>query len=59
MYLPAFGVEEWLNQYEKEATYDIAGSSIASLTLDDLFSVTGTDSQRFFQTLAQKPMDYG
>lgn len=59
MYLPAFGVEEWLNQCEKEATYDIAGSSIASLTLDDLFSVTGTDSQRFFQTLAQKPMDYG
>lgn len=59
MYLPVFGVEEWLNQYEKEATYDIAGSSIASLTLENLFSITGTDPQRFFQPLAQKPMDYG
>ncbi|EIQ81643.1 UNVERIFIED_CONTAM: aminotransferase [Streptococcus canis] len=59
MKLPAFGVEEWLNQHEKEAIYDIAGSTIASLTLEELFEVTGEDSQAFYQNLHQKPLNYG
>ncbi|MGT2934873.1 aminotransferase [Streptococcus castoreus] len=59
MKLPAFGVEEWLNQHEKEAKYDIAGSSIASLTLEELFTLTGESPQTFYQVLNQKPFDYG
>ncbi|MBM7636626.1 aminotransferase [Streptococcus saliviloxodontae] len=59
MKLPRFGVEEWLNTYEKEASHDIAGVSISALTLDDLFALTGEDQQAFFRALGQKKMDYG
>lgn len=43
MQLPEFGVEAWLNEHEKQATYDLAQSTIASLTLDELFKRTGDD----------------
>lgn len=59
MKLPVFGVEEWLNQHEKSAVYDIAGSSIASLTLEELFDLTQEQPQAFYQQLQQKPLDYG
>lgn len=59
MKLPVFGVEEWLNQHEKRAVYDIAGSSIASLTLEELFDLTQEQPQAFYQQLHQKPLDYG
>ena len=59
MKLPRFGVEEWLNRYEKEAQYDIAGVSIASLSLTELFQLTATDSAVFFKDLTDRPQDYG
>lgn len=59
MKLPRFGVEEWLNVHEKSAIYDIAGVSIDSLTLDELFDLTGTDAQAFFKELAHKKLNYG
>ena len=34
MDIAPFGVEDWLNVHEKSATYDIAQSTIASMTLD-------------------------
>ena len=34
-----FGVEDWLNVHEKSATYDIAQSTIASMTLDELVAL--------------------
>lgn len=36
MDIAPFGVEDWLNMHEKSATYDIAQSTIASMTLDEL-----------------------
>ncbi|MEX2785472.1 aminotransferase [Streptococcus sp. H49] len=59
MELARFGVEEWLNSHEREAQYDIAGVSIESLSLEELFQLTATDSAAFFQDLAIKPQDYG
>ena len=39
MDIAPFGVEDWLNVHEKSATYDIAQSTIASMTLDELVAL--------------------
>lgn len=59
MQLPIFGVEEWLNENEKLAKYDIASVSISSLSLNELFDITGTNRSQFYQTLAKTTLDYG
>ncbi|KPJ22027.1 aminotransferase [Streptococcus phocae] len=59
MKLPVFGVEEWLNQHEKKAVHNIAESSISSLSLAELFELTQTNPEAFYQTLHHKQLDYG
>lgn len=59
MKLPRFGVEEWLNAHEKEALYDIAGVSIAALSLDELLAMGRQNPTDFFQKLNEKRLDYG
>ncbi|EHJ52749.1 aminotransferase [Streptococcus macacae] len=59
MKLPRFGVEEWLNVHEKSASHDIAGVTISSLSLAELFELTQQDINLFYQELALKKMDYG
>lgn len=54
-----FGVEEWLNKWEKKATYDISQSSIDALTLEELIRLDGTTVADFFERLSQEPLDYG
>ncbi|CYU16902.1 transaminase [Streptococcus suis] len=49
MKLPRFGVEEWLNVHENSAIYDIAGVSISSLTLEELFALSGTNPEDFYK----------
>ena len=39
MDIAPFGVEDWLNVHEKSATHDIAQSTIASMTLDELVAL--------------------
>ncbi|TWT10484.1 aminotransferase [Streptococcus sp. sy004] len=58
MEIQAFGVEEWLNVWENDARYDIAGSSIASLTLDDILTL-GNQKECLLEQLAAKTMNYG
>ncbi|QLL69997.1 aminotransferase [Lactobacillus sp. 3B(2020)] len=57
--IPAFGVEEWLNHWEKQAKYDISQSTIAALTIDELFKLTGDDETAFFANLNRKLENYG
>ncbi|MGT2906540.1 aminotransferase [Streptococcus dentiloxodontae] len=59
MKLPRFGVEEWLNVHEKSAKYDIAGVSIKSLSLAELFDLTQTNAQDFYEELGKKTLNYG
>ncbi|MGT2801384.1 aminotransferase [Streptococcus henryi] len=59
MYLPRFGVEEWLNAHENDALYDIAGVSISSLTLGELLKLAGKAPDDFYNELAEKTLDYG
>ncbi|SEL21186.1 Aspartate/methionine/tyrosine aminotransferase [Carnobacterium iners] len=54
-----FGVEEWLNKWEKKATYDISQSSIEALTLEELIGLDGTTVADFFENLSKESLDYG
>ena len=45
MKIKTIGVEDWLNVYEKSATVDIAQSTIASLTMDEILKLDGSDGQ--------------
>lgn len=60
MNIARFGVEEWLNEREDFARYDLAGSSIASFTLEELIAIDGiTTPTTFFADLLPKKMNYG
>lgn len=59
MKIPCFGVEEWLNVWENDAVYDIAGSSIASFTLEEIIAAGGKTKEEFFQGLMKRKMNYG
>lgn len=54
-----FGVEEWLNKWEKKARYDISQSSVEALTLEGLLELGGETVESFFTPLAKIPQDYG
>lgn len=59
MKLPRFGVEEWLNVHETNAIYDIAGVSIAALTLEELFALSDTNPEDFYKKLQGTKLNYG
>ncbi|MHC9537482.1 aminotransferase [Dellaglioa sp. BT-FLS60] len=59
MEIAGFGVEEWLNVYENDATYDIAQSTISSMKMAELLTINREDSQLFYQKLDQQKMNYG
>ena len=59
MKINAFGVEEWLNIWENDAIYDIAGSSIASMTLEEIVELNPADKENLLNELLQKKMNYG
>ena len=54
MKLDVFGCEDWLNVYETKATYDIAQSTMSSLTIDEFLDICQIDKEEF---LATKPKD--
>lgn len=54
-----FGVEAWLNKWEKSARYDISQSTIASLTMDELMNLDGHHGAEFYEMLNAQKMNYG
>ncbi len=59
MKIKAFGVEEWLNEYETKANYDLAQSTVASMTLEEIIGLDGTSVTDFFEDLGKTKMNYG
>lgn len=59
MEFDVIGVEDWLNVHERDATWDIAQSTIASLTLDELRELDGRDGAELIERLAREPQSYG
>ena len=58
MEIKPFKVEEWMNEYEKEAVYDIAGTCVKNFSLSELFSFCGVDERDFMHNLSQKTLTY-
>ncbi|VEI60952.1 transaminase [Streptococcus mutans] len=59
MNIQPFGVEEWLNVWENDAIYDIAGSSISSMTLKEILSIGDKPQEVLIDELLKKKMNYG
>lgn len=54
MKIKTFKVEEWMNAYEKEAIYDIAGTCVKNFSLVELFSLCCVDEKKFFEDFLKK-----
>ncbi len=48
MDIKTIGVEDWLNVWEKSATYDIAQSTIASMTMGEILQLDGCAGATFY-----------
>ena len=55
MNISPFKVEEWMNAYETQATINIAETCVNSVSLDELFALTGENKQAFLNAFCQPP----
>ena len=54
-----FEVEQWMNLWETKCTYNVAETCVYSLSLDQLFELTGGDKQAFLDAFAARRLTYG
>ena len=59
MRIDKFKVEEWMNEYEKYSKFDLGNTTVNTLSLDDLFKITNTNKEKFFEELSSKKLGYG
>ena len=59
MKIRPFYVEEWMNTYEAGAKYNIAETCVDSISLDELWEMTGIDGIQFWKEFCRKRMTYG
>lgn len=59
MNIQPFAVEEWMNEYETGARYNIAETCADSVSLDELFALTGEDKEAFLADFCARRLTYG
>lgn len=59
MQIETFKVEKWMNEYEKEALYDIAQTCVKNISIDELFEIAQVDRSEFLDELTSKALGYG
>lgn len=59
MNIKPFAVEQWMNEYEVGARYNIAETCVDSVSLDTLFALTGEDRSDFLTELSARRLTYG
>lgn len=59
MKIAPFAVEEWMNAYEVGAKYNIAETCVDSVSMDELFALTGTDKETFLNDFCACRLTYG
>lgn len=59
MKIKAFAVEEWMNEYETGAKFNIAETCVNSVSLDELFALCGEDRDAFLNSFCARRMTYG
>lgn len=58
MQIAKFKVEEWFNRYEASAVYDLADTCVDSLSLEELFDITG-EKDKYLTEIFSKKLNYG
>ncbi|MBR1919434.1 MAG: aminotransferase [Spirochaetales bacterium] len=59
MEIKPFLVEEWMNAWEVGARYNIAETCVDSVSLDELFKLTGENRERFLASITERRLTYG
>ena len=59
MYIKPFQVEEWMNAYEEQARYNIAETCADSVSMEELFALTGQDGEQFWRDFSARRLTYG
>ena len=59
MKIAPFAVEQWMNEYETGATYNIAETCVDSVSMDELFALTGIDKKAFLDDFCSRRLTYG
>ena len=59
MNIKPFAVEEWMNEYETGARYNIAETCVDSVSLDELFALTGENKDEFLSKFCKTRLTYG
>lgn len=59
MKIKPFAVEEWMNAWEGGAKYNIAETCVDSVSVDELFSITGEDKTAFLDAFCARRLTYG
>ena len=55
MRIDRFKVEEWFNEYESKAIYDLADTCVESLSINELLEITGED----INEINSRKLNYG
>ncbi|WP_434305207.1 aminotransferase [Clostridium botulinum] len=58
MKIKAFKVEQWMNQYENDAIFNLAETCIDSLTLRELLNLAGKNFEEYMASLGDIRMTY-
>ncbi len=59
MNIKPFAVEEWMNEWEVGAKYNIAETCVDSISMNELFDITGENKEEFLKELCDKRLTYG
>lgn len=59
MKIKPFAVEEWMNAWEVGAKYNIAETCVDSISMNELFELTGEDTTEFLNRLCARRLSYG
>ena len=59
MQIKPFAVEEWMNEYETSARYNIAETCVDSVSADELFALCGEDRDAFLSAFCARRLTYG
>lgn len=58
MKIKTFKVEQWMNDYENDAIYNLGETCIDSLTLGELIEISGQDPDKYLASLKDLRMTY-
>lgn len=59
MKIDSFKVEEWMNAWETGARYNIAETCCDSVSMDELFELTGMSKEDFLKDVCSRRLTYG